>query len=95
MKIDAISREEYLEYRVQNEQLEILKAYFNHANTSGFVLDTPNFATVMAEVLGEHPGLQEDIDKMYPAILTGFDKIFHIVFLTRTLGGERILLLAF
>lgn len=80
MEVTALDKEQYLYYRVNNEQIEILRAYFNHC--TNYDIDDENFLVVMSSVLEDHPGLKEDLDKIYPEIIACFDIYFNVCFLT-------------
>lgn len=90
---EEITREQYIEWRQNNDQAEILRAWFNRK--SHFQVDTANFFAIMFNVLEDHPGLQEDIDARYKEILLFYDKHFGINFLTKDYGDTRVLIMAY
>lgn len=85
-EVESLDKERYLFYRVNNEQLEILRAYFNYLTQ--YEVDEENFKVIMGETLKIHPGLQEDLDSIYPAIIKCFDIHFNVCFLTEEIAQE-------
>ncbi len=90
----AVTREEYLQHRIESNSIEILRAYLlkiTDMTFDGHTVDNSLFCYIFGELLEEHPGLKEDIDKIYPEILICFDKYFHVCFLTKDIGDVRVL----
>ncbi len=89
----TVKREEYIKHRVENDQLNILRCYFNHC--SKLDVEITPFNYIMDSMMEEHPGLEEDITKNYEQILRGFDVFFQINYLVKLEDEKRVLLLAY
>jgi hypothetical protein len=95
MEEQKMTREQYLEYRQQDDQAAILAAYFGDKTQQE--LDTNNFTYLMFAAIEDDKNLKDRIDNVYPEILTYYDKLFSLNFLIKDYGGEgnRILLMMY
>ena len=87
----AMTREQYLQFRQNDDQAEILAAYFNHK--SGENVEVGNFTYLMFAAIEDDPILQQKIDYQYNLIVEYFDKLYNINFIVKEYDeNNRVLL---